>query len=108
MNLLPEGRFKLELPGLIQHFRHLGENRSGFETLRLFYSKPESPRQIPKKIGEVCEIAYPELFSNRSSLAISQFRGVSNRDLFPWTQRNPADPNFEGSLQELTGQGISI
>ena len=108
MNLLPGGRFKLELPGLIPHFRHLGENRSGFETLRLFYSKPESPRQFPKKLGEVCEIAYPTLFSNRSSLAIFQFWAVLNRDLFLWTQRTAAGPNFEGSLQELTGQGISI
>ena len=102
------GRFKVELPGLAPHFWHLCKNRSGFETLRLFYSKPESPRQFPKKLGEVCEIAYPTLFSNRSSLAIFQFWGVLNRDLFPWTQREPAGLNFEQSHQELTGQGISI
>ena len=102
------GRFKLELPGLVPHFWDLGKNRSGFETLRLFYSKPESPRQFPKKHGEVCEIAYPTLFLNRSSLAIFQFWGVLNRYLFPWTRTELAGLNFEQPHQELTGQGISI
>ena len=61
-----------------------------------------------QKQGDMCEIAYPTLFSNRSSLAIFQFWGVLNRYLFLWTQRKLAGPNFEQPHQELTGQGISI